>query len=603
MHPHVEEIARNLPHEPGCYLFKDGGGRVLYVGKAADLRKRVTSYLKRGGDGRFLLAFLEDEARDLDFVATGTEQEAILLENTLIKKFKPRHNLRLKDDKSFLMLRLDEGEDWPWFRFVRRRRADGARYFGPFSSARSIRRTLRLLHRLVPLRDCSDAVFAGRTRPCLKHQIGRCPAPCVGLVTREAYRAALDRAVAILSGATADVEVELERRMGEAAEALRFEEAQARKADLDALRRISERQQVVGVLDRDVVGLWRDAGEAWIAVLSYRDAGLEDTRTHRLRTHLPDGELVAQVVGRLYDGDRYIPREVLLPAEPADRDALEAWLRHRRDGPVDLLVPQRGDKRKAVEVASRNARLVAEAAARGADTAEHDLEELRALLGLAAAPRRIHCLDVSTIQGRDTVASRVAAVDGRACPAEYRRFRIRGDAQGDDFAAMRQAVARSLGLCLDDDGDPWPDLLVVDGGRGQLSAARDALAELGEDLPLAALAKDKPRGGGRTGERVFVPGRPTPIPLAEGTPTFRILCGLRDEAHRFAIGYHRKLRERLGSELDDIDGLGPRRRRALLRRFGSIAGIRAAALEDLCRVRGLPRAVAERVHERLREGG
>ncbi len=604
MHRRVAEIARQLPHEPGVYLFKDGQGQVLYVGKAADLRKRVVNYLKRGGDGRFLLHFLEEESRDLEFLVTQTEQEAMLLENTLIKKFKPKHNIRLKDDKAYLMLRLDRTEEWPWFRFLRRRRKDGALYFGPFSSARSLRRTLRLLHRVTPLRDCTDGVFHGRSRACLKHQIGRCPAPCVGLIDREAYDDLLDRAVAILSGDTAELEKDLEDRMRSASEGLRFEEAQTWKEHLEALQLITEKQTVVGAQDRDVVGLFRQREEAHISMLSYRNFGLEGSRVHHFKTQLPTAELLDQFLSQLYQGDRYVPREILLASEPAGCEGLELWLGERRGGRVEILMPQRGDKKRAVEMADKNARMAGEIWSRGGDRTEEDLDTLQGLLELPHLPRRIHCLDISTIQGRDTVASRVSSVDGQACSAEYRRFSIRGDAGKDDFSSMRQAVERSLRLCLEREGEELPDLLLVDGGKGQVSAALDALAEcgLGDELPVAGLAKDRMKGPERihSGERIFLPGREDPIPLPIDSAPWRILTQIRDEAHRFAITYHRKKRERLGSELDEVEGLGPRRRQALLKHFGSLAGVREASLQDLSRVPGLPMAVAETLYRRFR---
>ncbi|MCB9880867.1 MAG: excinuclease ABC subunit UvrC [Planctomycetes bacterium] len=603
MHSRVVESVRKLPHAPGCYVFKDGRGSVLYVGKAGDLRKRVAAYLKEGGDGRLQMPFLEAEAADVEFVATGTEQEALLLENTLIKKFKPKYNIRLKDDKAFLMLRLDRREEWPWFRFVRRRRNDGATYFGPFASARSIRKTLGLLHKVAPLRDCTDSVFENRSRPCLKYQIGRCPAPCTGYIDPVAYSALVDRAVAILRGETAELERELTAKMIAAAERLEFELAQAIKDNLSALQRITEREQVTssaGVIDRDVVGLHASDGMVHFAVLAYRDMGLEAQRTQHFRTQLPIAELLSSFVSQMYRGDRYVPRQILLPAPPVDHEALAAWLAERRGGAVEVLVPQRGDKRRAVELANKNAELAGSSWMRGGERNESDLDDVKRLLGLSTRPARIHCLDISTMQGRDTVASRVALLDGQPFPAEYRRFKIRGAAGGDDFSSMEQAVRRSLRLCLEREGEELPDLLLIDGGKGQLSAAQNAArdAGLGEELAIVAIAKDKEGKG----ERVFRPGRSMPVALVPGSPAFSVLTRARDEAHRFAVGYHRKVREKIGSELDEIDGLGPRRRRDLLRYFGSLAAIRAASLDELVRVPGLPRSVAEAVFRTLGGG-
>ena len=610
MHPHVQETATALPHAPGVYLFKDGKGKVLYVGKAQDLKKRVASYMRSGGDGRYLLRFLEQESMELDFLVTETEQEALLLENTLIKKFKPKHNIRLKDDKAYLMLRLDLAVDWPWFRFVRRRKNDGAEYYGPFSSARSIRRTLKLLHRIVPLRDCSDGVFFNRSRPCLKHQIGRCPAPCVGLIGKAAYRELLDRARAILGGETKEVEKELRRRMDSAAAELRFEEAQAGKEDLEALRRITEKQRVSGVAaDRDVIGFFKVKRELHIAVLSYRDHGLEGSKAYHFTSEFPPGELLAQFLTQSYIGDRYIPAEVLLPLMPFDASSLQAWLTERRGTKVVLFVPQRGEKRRAVEMAERNARLAGEVWSRGGERSEQEQEAVRKLLGLADKPERIHCLDVSTIGGSFTVASRVSAVAGKACSEEYRRFRIKGtaagDAAGDDCAAMRQAVARSLRLCLEREAEELPDLLLIDGGKGQVAAACRAMADCGldDEVFVVGLAKDRVKGAERrhTGERLFLPKRSEPIPLKAGSLAWCLLTRVRDEAHRFAITYHRKLRGKLTSSLDEIKGLGPTRRRALLKQFGSLAAIGKAGLDEIRRVPGLPIEVAQRVFERFHE--
>ncbi len=603
MNAKVIDAVRKLPHAPGCYIFKDGRGTVLYVGKAGDLRKRVAAYLKQGGDGRMQMPFLEAEAADVDFVATGTEQEALLLENTLIKKFKPRYNIRLKDDKAFLMLRLDRREAWPWFRFVRRRKNDGAQYFGPFASARSIRKTLKLLHKVAPLRDCSDAVFDNRSRPCLKYQIGRCPAPCTGLIERAAYEVLIERAVAILGGATRELEEELTQKMLAAAERLEFELAQAIKDNLTALQRITEREGVTtakGVSDRDVIGIHVEKDSVHFALLSYRDMGLEATRVQHFKTQVPMAELLASFVSQLYYGDRYVPRQILLPAEPVDFDALIAWLVERRGAPCEVLVPQRGDKRRAVELANKNAEFAAATWAKGGVRAQEDLDEVQRLLALPQRPSRIHCLDISTMQGRDTVASRVALVDGQPFPAEYRRFKIRGEAIGDDFSAMEQAVRRSLRLCLERDGEELPDLLLIDGGKGQLSAAVAAAADagIGEEVAIVALAKDKQGKG----ERVFRPGRTLPVALLPGTPAFAVLTRARDEAHRFAIGYHRKLREAITSELDAIEGLGPRRRRDLLRHFGSLAAVRAAGLEELTRVKGISLRLAEAIYSGLRRG-
>lgn len=607
MRPEIVAKVARFPTGPGVYTFLDGKGEALYVGKAADLRARVRSYCKPGGDGRFLLQFLAAEARDVEFVATATEQEALLLENTVIKKRQPPYNLKLKDDKAFLLLRLDRREPWPWYRLVRRRQDDGAQYFGPFASAKVVRRTLRLLHKVVPLRDCRDAVFANRARPCIKHQIGRCPAPCVGLIDRPAYDALLDRSVRFLRGDVGPVLADLRQRMAQAAEALEFERAQTMKEQLDALQRFAEPQAVVpGGVDEDAVGVHRTGSDVAVAFLSFRGGALERCQRFAFRSELPDDLLLGELLARWYEGDRYVPPLVLLPAAPAEPGILQEWLQGKRGGKVELHVPLRGDKRRHLELAESNARLqdAVEADAQARRRAAG--ERLATLLALPEPPARLHCLDVSTIQGTNTVASRVCFVDGQPSKADYRRFRISAAAAGDDFAAMQEAVRRSLQLCLERDDEDLPDLLVIDGGKGQLAAAQKAIAELAleDDLQVCGLAKSRLKGLGdaraESGERVFAPGDELPRPLPVGAPETLLLAALRDEAHRFAITYHRQARGRIASELDEVPGVGPTRRKALLRHFGSLSALKAASRDELRAMPGLPAAVADAVFERLR---
>ncbi|MEE9126880.1 MAG: excinuclease ABC subunit UvrC, partial [Planctomycetota bacterium] len=349
---------KRFPQRPGIYIFTNAEGRALYVGKAADLRVRVRSYLSPGGDGRVRIPFLVEEATDVEFLVTATEQEALLLENTVIKKRKPLYNVKLKDDKSFLMLRLDRSQPWPWFTLVRRRRNDGAEYFGPYASAKSVRRTLRLLHKVVPLRDCTDPVFHNRSRPCIKHQIGRCPAPCVGMIGELAYDGLLAEAVAILQGNAGGLLKSLERQMTAAAKALRFEQAQALKVQIQALGQVAERQRVVGRGgDQDVVGLYRVGEELCCVFLLYRQGKLESSRRFNLKSRLPDDLLLADLLGRFYEGDRYVPAQVLVPGEVAEAELVQQWLSDKRGRKVQLRTPRRGDARRSLLTAMENARL------------------------------------------------------------------------------------------------------------------------------------------------------------------------------------------------------------------------------------------------------
>ena len=606
MDPRIVDKVSRFPTGPGVYIFRDGADKALYVGKAATLRTRARSYLKPGGDGRYQLRFLEREARDVEFIATGTEQEALLLENTVIKKHKPRYNVKLKDDKAFLLLRLDRSERWPWFRFVRRRREDGAMYFGPFASAKAARRTVRLLHKIVPLRDCTDAVLNNRTRPCIKHQIGRCPAPCVDLVTAERYEQLLDQAVRILRGEIGPIVQDLKERMAEAAGELEFERAQALKEQMLALQSVAERQAVVTRTgDEDAVGVHRRGDEVTIAFLAFRGGALEQCRRQTLTSELPTDLLLADLLARLYEGDRYVPGVVLLPELPAEPAMLRGWLEAKRGGRVELHVPARGARRQHLKLAQQNAQLADEALMDGDARRRVGAERLAGLLGLDEPPERLHCLDVSTMQGTNTVASRVCFVDGQPFKAHYRRFKISKEHAGDDFSAMQEAVRRSLSLCLERDDEELPDLMVVDGGRGQLAAAERAVVELGlqDDLRICGLAKSRLKGVGdartESGERIFLPNQETPVPLVADAPETLLVAALRDEAHRFAITYHRKQRGKITSALDDIAGVGPARRRAVLRHFGSLTALRAASHEDLLAMPGLPKSVADAIYRWL----
>ena len=602
----VDKVAR-FPEGPGVYQFLSADGRTLYAGKASNLRSRVRSYLRPGGDGRFLLRFLEHEAVDVDFVSTSTEQEALLLENTVIKKHKPPYNIKLKDDKSFLMLRLDLTEAWPWYRLVRRRRDDDALYFGPYASAKNVRRTLRLLHKITPLRDCTDPVFENRSRPCIKHQIGRCPAPCVGMIEHEAYEDLLQRSMRLLRGDTGPVLKDLQAKMMEAAEKLEFERAAALKQQIEALQSVGERRTVVGAgEDEDAIGVHRAGDEVTCAFASFRSGALEQVRRFAFRSELPDDLLLSDLLGRLYEGDRHVPERVLIATVPAESEVIVDWLREKRGAAVELHVPQRGEKRRRLELAEQNAALADAVAQDAAQRRATAATRLAQRIGLDAAPQRLHCIDVSTTQGVETVASRVCFVDGEPHKAHYRRFRISAENAGDDFSAMQEAVRRSLQLCVEREDEDLPDLLVIDGGHGQLAAAQRAIAELAldEELAVCGLAKSRLRGEGddkwQTGERLALPGKELQVPLAENAPETLLIAALRDEAHRFAITYHRKRRGRIGSELDEIPGIGAERRRRLLRAFGSLSGLRAATREAVRGVPGIPQATADLVYDRLR---
>ncbi|MSR37554.1 MAG: excinuclease ABC subunit UvrC [Planctomycetes bacterium] len=606
MHPQIVDKVARFPDGPGIYLFLGERGKVLYVGKAANLRARVRSYLKPGGDGRYQLRFLEDEAQDVEFVATANEQDALLLESSVIKQRQPRYNLKLKDDKSFLLLRLDLKEPWPWYRLVRKRRDDGALYFGPYTSAKTVRRTLRLLHKIAPLRDCTDPVFRNRSRPCIKYQLGRCPAPCTGLIEKSGYDELLQRSLRILRGDTQTLQKDLRAQMSLAASTLQFERAQTLKLQLEALQMVGERQAALGGdEDEDVFGMHRVGEELTVAFLSFRSGAMASCRRFSFRSSLPNELVIGDLLSRLYEGDVYVPPRVLVSTAPVEGELIAAWLTHKRGSAVLVLVPQRGGKRRHLELALQNAQL--------ADALQADIDarlrggakRLAEMLQLPETPVRLHCLDVSTTQGVATVASRVCFVDGAPYKAAYRLFRISEEHAGDDFSAMEEAVRRSVLLCLERDDDELPDLLIVDGGDGQLAAACRALKELGleDDVPICGLAKSRLRGlqdqRRETGERIFQRSG-APILLGKSDPETLLLAAIRDEAHRTAIRFHKKRRGSITNILHDIPGLGPSRRRIVLSHFGSLAAVRRASLDELRAVPGIPPLVAVAVHQRVR---
>ncbi|HTP50200.1 MAG TPA: excinuclease ABC subunit UvrC [Anaeromyxobacteraceae bacterium] len=636
-----------LPAEPGCYLMLDRGGKVVYVGKAASLRSRVRSYFDRGGDDRIFVPLLEDLLGDLEVIVTRSEKEAILLENELIKKHKPRFNVRLRDDKDFIVLRLDERHPYPRLEVTRarQRKEDGARYFGPYSSASSIRETLRVVNRWFQLRTCSDHVFDHRKRPCILYQIHRCPAPCVYEVPTAEYQESVEDAVAFLEGRESELVPRLRERMRSAAATLRFEEAGRLRDQLQAVERSLEKQRVLmdDQADRDVVGLHREGPDLVLQVLSMRGGKLQESRSWPFTgQEFPAEELVSSFLGLYYERTPP-PEEVLVPVPPSNAAALEEVLSERRGRRVRIALPQRGAKLDLLEVARRNAEQSFRGWREEGERREEALAALTRSLHLAREPRWMECYDISTFQGALAVGSGVSMRDGEPDKANYRRYKVRGVPGQDDFAMLHEVVSRRLKRAIAE--GLFPDLLVIDGGKGQLQAALAAAHDLGvatrpapgnPGVPfvemvslaksrsldpgslgtsrvvgrrgsrgegLAAAAERADRGfvaeAARSPERVFVPGRKDPVVLRQNSAELFLLVRLRDEAHRFAIEFHRKLRRtrNLESVLLEIPGIGEGRRKGLLRHFGSLRRVREATEEEIAQAPGFGPAQARMVHE------
>jgi excinuclease ABC subunit C len=590
-----------LPAKPGVYLWKDADGRVLYVGKAGDLRARTRSYLG-GRDARPLVRLLMRRATDIDAIPTRTAAEAALLENDTIKRERPPYNLRLKDDKAFLVVRVDRAHAFPRLRLVRRIRRDGATYFGPFADARALRKTLTFLRTLYPLRSCSDRELEERERPCLYHQIGRCAAPCVDKITPEAYATLVEGTLAVLRGRDDGLLERLRADMERAADGLDFERAAQLRDRRLALETSIARQQAVSPdgSDKDVVATAQGDGVAMVCVLFVRDGHLVAVRTYPQRTVVARRDVLTGFLAQFHAGGKVVPPEVLVEEAPDDVAGLEEVLASLRGAPVVVRVPQRGAGRELVELAQGKAALALQELAVSRGAAADGLAALARHLALPAPPRRIEGYDLSHTAGHEPGGAMAVLVDGVAETDAYRHFAIREAPGGDDYAGMAEVIRRRFaqGAAL----GALPDLVMIDGGAGQVAAALAAIDGLGLVPPaVLGLAKARRSAGVATDERIVLPGRADPLVLPATDPGLRLLVRVRDEAHRFAGRYQRKRRSvaLTGTALDGIPGLGPRRRARLLERFGSVEGIRTAAFEDLASLPGVGERVARLLRERL----
>jgi excinuclease ABC subunit C len=604
----LEDKLEALTPRPGVYLLKDRHGKVIYVGKARSLRSRVLTYF-RGGDGRMQVAFLMQRVADFESLVTATEKEALILENNLIKQYKPRYNIRLKDDKSYVSVKVTLQDAWPRVIVTRKISKDGSRYFGPFHSAVSVRETIDTLRKVIPLRTCSDAVFRNRSRPCLEYQIKRCLAPCCLPVDREEYESHLREAMLLLGGKRVELIDQLRHGMAAAAAAERFEEAATLRDRLRAIEKTQERQQAVahGGNDQDIFGFYREGGFIEAQVLFVRQGKLTGTQAYQLEDYeLPDEELVRELTTQFYQGERYVPDEVLLPIEIEDQAVRAEYLSERKGRRVEIHRPQRGDRVRLLEMARANAEQGFRERRDGDRQYEKISDELRRKLHLRNAPKRIECVDISTFQGGMAVGSLVAFDDGQPDKNGYRRYRIKSVVGQDDFAMMFEVLRRRFERAKRD--GQFPDLLVVDGGKGQLNVALTVMQELGIDqVDVVGLAKMRVVRAAReseierSDERVFLPGRVNPVVLRRNANALFLLQRLRDEAHRFAITYHRALRgkERLRSVLDAIPGVGAERRGRLLRAFGSVKRMRAATVDELAAVPGISPVLAHTVRAAL----
>lgn len=601
-----------FPTATGVYLMNDKAGRVLYVGKAKNLRLRLRSYFSGRGDGRHHIHFLMEKVVSVDTIVTDTEKEALLLENTLIKKHRPRYNIDLRDDKTYVSVRLDPTEEFPTLQVVRRVKKDGARYFGPYASAGAIRNTLKEIYRIFPLRHHPLSTCRTRGRPCLYYQIGQCSGPCHGLISPEDYHKLVVGVIALLDGREGEVRSLLRQQMARASAELRYEEAARLRDQISSLEKSIERQKVSDdvELDQDVFGLHREGGEVEIAVLFIRRGKMTGKRTFALEWQLDEETLMQNFLQQFYSREIILPDEILLPIAIEDSEVVIDWLSERRGRKILLSLPQRGSKAKLVNLATRNATEAFRQRGSQKDARDKLLAEIATKLHLQQSPRRIECFDISNIQGAQAVGSMAVLIDAEPANREYRHYRIKTVTGSDDFASLVEVLRRRLTRGLDE--DLLPDMLLIDGGKGQLASAFMVLEELGlvDQIDLVSIAKSRVKANVRgkivekTEERFFLSGRKNPVLLRHGSPALFLLERLRDEAHRFAITYHRKLRSKatLKSSLDEIPGVGPGRRKLLLKHFGSLKKIREASIEVLLATPGLPEKTAHEIFTYFQSG-
>ena len=621
---------RITPGKPGVYLLKDAAQQVLYVGKASNLRSRVSSYFGSPHGLNPKIQRLVERVADYEFIVTDTDAEAIILECTLIKKHRPTYNARLKDDKSYPYLKIDLTEDFPQVYITRRVREDGARYFGPFATAGSVRKTLDLLKKLFPYRSCTKPITGTDPKPCLEYHIDRCVGPCIGAVDKEGYRRVIEQVILFMEGKIEGVVDELHLRMISAADMLEFERAAVLRDQIRNIQKTAEEQRIKvasnAVQDMDAIAMAQGQDESWIEVFFVRQGKLTG-RDHFIMEGTQDdspGHVLAEFIKQFYQSASFLPRRIIVQHTLEDEVQIQAWLREKKGRAVVLARPQRGDQHRLIRMVAENASqgLTQRRAKWLADTdaVQQAMLELQEELNLPNQPRRIECYDISNIQGTNSVASMVTFQDGFPKSSHYRTFRIK-DVEGiDDYSSMQEVLRRRFqklaavqgkGQSRGDaqtlasaDASPkraqeasWnvvPDLVLIDGGKGHLSASLEVFLELGIDfIPLASLAKEN--------EWIFVPQTPEPIVLAPNSQGLYLVQRVRDEAHRFAITYHRKLRSKgsVASAVDYVSGIGPKRKRMLLRRFGSLKAIKEAGIEDLTAVPGITRSLALRLKEQL----
>ena len=608
---------KTIPTGTGVYMMKDVRGEVIYVGKAKILRSRVKSYFQSSGDERLFIKFLVKRIADIDFVLTETEKEALILENNLIKQFKPRFNINLRDDKTFVSIKLDMQQKFPYPVIVRQiepstdkdkgsQKSNNVLYFGPYSSSSAVRETLRYINSLFPIRKCSQNVFKSRVRPCLYYQIGKCVAPCCDLVDENTYKELIKEIIMVLKGKNSELLKVLKKKMHDASVALKYEKAAMFRDRILAIEKTVEKQKIstLEFVDRDVFGYYGEGKSIQIQAMFIRNGNLEDIASYRFSTiNNTLSNVFCSFLNQFYIQTRFIPDEVMMPVESEDKEILEELLSEKKGRKVKVICPKRGEKHKLLEMATMNAENAFKIRQKSGGEIESILASLKKQLCLTNTPKRMECFDISNIAGKQAVGSMVTFENGLSVKNKYKRYKIKTVSQSDDYAMMYEVMTRRYTRAFKE--DDFPDLTVVDGGKGQLGIARRVFDELGVDrVDVIALAKGKRKTTGhsdskqRLDERVFVTGNVDPIVLDQDSLELRLLVNIRDEAHRFALAYHKKLRkgQYYKSPLDKITGIGLVKKKNLLKHFADIQKIRNASLDEIGKVKSITAKDAKTIY-------
>jgi len=597
--PLLEDKLASLPAQPGVYLMKDRAGNILYVGKATTLRSRARSYFHASADHPIKTKVLVSKVADFDYLITATEKEALILESNLIKKHKPRYNVNLKDDKHFLYLKFPIKEDYPRLIFVRRVEKDNALYFGPYASANAVRETLQIIHKLFPIRKCSQRIFKNRIRPCINFQLKRCLAPCCHEVDQEEYNKIVKRVLLFLRGQDRELISQLSAEMKEESKNLNFERAALVRDEIKAIEKTLEKQKIVSTrfIDQDVISYFRKDVFFEIFILFIRQGRMVGNQSFFFRNvALEDEEVISSFITQFYGEGKYIPDEVIIPLRLENHNLIEEYFSEQKGKKINIVFPHKGDRKNLLSMAFDNARLMLENREAQSETVLRTMKKIKESLRLQREPRIIECFDISNLFGNEAVGSMVRFEEGEPLKQKYRHYKIKTVDQADDYRMMHEIIKRRLTRGVD--AQDLPDLLIVDGGKGQLQVACQVIKELGITIDTIGLAKGKFQDLVKGPEKIFLPDRKDPLILSNHSSALHLLQRIRDEAHRFAITFHRKLRakKQTASPLDEIPGIGPKKKKNLLLHFGSLKKIEKAGVEELLQVPSIARKDAENIY-------